>query len=62
MLRFLASILLCVSGCSFFAPANIQTKRSTDLEGRSIKRIAVVLPNGMGPEQTAQATYASTPL
>ena len=46
MLRFLVGIFLCVSGCSFFAPANIQTKRSTDLDGRGIKRIAVVLPNG----------------
>ena len=61
MLRFLVGILLCVSACSFFAPANLQTKRSADLEARSIKRIAVVLPNGRAPEQTAQATYTSTP-
>jgi hypothetical protein len=61
MVRFLVGILLCVSGCSFFAPANIQTKRSTDLDSRGIKRIAVVLPNGRAPQQTAQATYASTP-
>ena len=61
MLRFLIGIFLCVSGCSFFVPANLQTKVSTDLDGRGIKRIAVVLPNGRAPEPTAQATYASTP-
>ena len=61
MLKFLVGIFLCVSGCSFFAPANIQTKRSTDLDGRGIKRIAVVLPSGRAPEPTAQATYASAP-
>jgi hypothetical protein len=61
MLRFLIGALLCVSGCSFFVPANIQTKNSPDLDGRGIKRIAVVLPSGKVPEQTAQATYASAP-
>jgi hypothetical protein len=58
MLRFLIGIVLCVSACSFFAPANIQTKNSTDLEARGIKRIAVVFPNARVPEPTAQATYA----
>ena len=61
MLRFLAVIFLGVSACSFFAPANLQTKRSTDLESRGIKRIAVVLPSGRVPEQASSATYASTP-
>src|SRR5215510_12459189 len=61
MLRFLIGIVLFVSACSFFAPANIQTKNSTDLETRGIKRIAVVFPNARVPEPTAQASYASTP-
>jgi hypothetical protein len=39
----------------------MQTKRSTDLESRKIKRIAVLLPNGMGFEPKAQATYTSPP-
>ena len=58
MLKFLIGIVLCVSACSFFAPANIQTKNSTDLEARNIKRIAVIFPSARVPEPTAQATYA----
>ena len=61
MLRLLAVIFLGVSACSFFTPVNLQTKRSTDLESRGIKRIAVVLPSGRVPEQASSATYASTP-
>lgn len=61
MLRTLAVIFLFVSACSSFAPATIQSKRSADLEGRGIKRIAVVLPNGRIPEPRAQASYGSTP-
>lgn len=59
MLRLLAVIFLF--GCSFFAPETLQSKRSTDLEARKIRRIAVVLPNGMGFEPKAQATYTSPP-
>jgi hypothetical protein len=62
MLKVLAVIFLFVSACSFFAPATIQSKRSTDLEARKIRRIAVVLPNGRVPEQRAQATYTATPV
>ena len=60
MLRFLAVIFLGVSACSFFAPANIQTKCSTDLESRGIKRIAVILPAG-GFRTSSPRIYASTP-
>ena len=61
MLKLLAVIFLCASGCSFFAPETLQSKRSTDLEARKIRRIAVVLPNGMGFEPKSQATYTSPP-
>ena len=61
MLRFLVVIFLCVAACSTFAPATMQSKRSTDLEARKIKRIAVLLPNGMGFEPKSQATYTSPP-
>jgi TolB-like protein len=61
MLKFLVVILLCVSACSTFVPTTLQSKRSTDLDARKIKRIAVLLPNGMGFEPKSQATYTSTP-
>jgi hypothetical protein len=61
MLRLLAVIFLCASACSTFVPQNIQSKRSADLEARKIKRIAVLLPNGMGFEPKPQATYSSPP-
>lgn len=61
MLRFLVVIFLCVAACSTFAPATMQSKRSTDLEARKIKRIAVLLPNGLGFEPKSQTTYTSPP-
>ena len=61
MLRILAVIFLCVSACSFFAPATLQSKRSTDLDARKIRRIAVLLPNGMSPEIKSPAVYTSNP-
>jgi hypothetical protein len=61
MLKFLVAIALCFSACSTFAPATLQTKRSADLESRKIKRIAVLLPGGMGFEPKSQATYTSPP-
>jgi hypothetical protein len=61
MLRFLPVIFLCVSACSTFAPATLQSKRSTDLEARKIKRIAVLLPSGMGFEPKSKAPYTSPP-
>jgi hypothetical protein len=39
----------------------MQSKRSTDLEARKIKRIAVLLPNGVGFEPKAQPSYTATP-
>jgi TolB-like protein len=61
MLKLLAVVFLCVSACSFFAPATLQSKRSTDLEARKIRRIAVVLPNGMGFEPKSQTAYTVAP-
>jgi len=60
MLRFLSVIFLCVSACSTFLPATLQSKRSTDLDARKIKRIAVLLPNGLSPEAKSPAVYTST--
>ena len=60
MLKSLTFIFLCVSACSTFLPATLQSKRSTDLDARKIKRIAVLLPNGMSPEAKSPAIYTST--
>src|SRR6266478_9407802 len=60
MLKFLTVILLCVSACSTFLPATLQSKRSTDLDARKIKRIAVLLPNGLSPEAKSPAVYTAT--
>jgi hypothetical protein len=61
MVKVLLAVFLWASACSTFAPPTVQSKRSTDLEARKIKRIAVLLPNGMAPEQRVQATTTSTP-
>jgi len=50
MLKLLPALLLVGLGCSF-GPSNIQSKHSTDLETRRIRRIAV-LP----PATTSEAT------
>jgi hypothetical protein len=55
MVKVLLAIFLSVCACSTFVPATVQSKRSTDLEARRIKRIAVLLPGGMAPEQRVQA-------
>ena len=61
MLKMLAVIFLCVSACSAFFPETLQSKRSSDLEARGIRRIAVVLLNGTGSGSKAPATYSATP-
>jgi hypothetical protein len=60
MAKVLLAVFLWVCACSTFAPPTVQSKRSTDLEARKIKRIAVLLPGGMAPEQRVQATTTST--
>jgi TolB-like protein len=60
MLRFFGAIFLFISACSTFLPATLQSKRSTDLDARKIRRIAVLLPNGLSPEAKSPAVYTST--
>jgi len=55
MLKFVPLILLLFS-CSF-GPGNLQSKHSTDLEARKIRRIAVLAPN-----PTSSAPPAKVPL
>ena len=42
---------LLISACSF-GPSNLQSKHSSDLEARNIKRIAVLSPAAMVKSQT----------
>lgn len=50
MMRFLALFLFVLSACSF-GPGNLQSRHSTDLEARRIRRIAVLPAN----EETVRA-------
>jgi hypothetical protein len=61
MVKVLLAVFLWTSACSTFAPATVQSKRSTDLEARKIRRIAVLLPSGAAPEQRVQANYTASP-
>jgi hypothetical protein len=60
MLRLFAIFFLSVAACSF-GPGNIQSKRSTDLDARKIRRIAVIPPVGTSIEQKAKVPYVSPP-
>jgi TolB-like protein len=46
MFKIISVIVLILSGCSF-GPGNLQSKHSTDLETRRIRRIAVLPPSAM---------------
>jgi hypothetical protein len=61
MVKVLLAVFLWVSACSTFSPPTVQSKRSTDLEARRIKRIAVLLPSGVAPEPRAQTSSTATP-
>jgi hypothetical protein len=60
MLRLLVVLFWSVAACSF-GPGNIQSRHSTDLEARKIRRIAVIPPTGTGPEQKSKPPYVSPP-
>ena len=61
MLKILAVVFLAVSACSAFIPETLQSKRSSDLEARGIRRIAVVLLDGAGAGSKAPAGYSANP-
>lgn len=52
--------LLLIAACSF-GPGNIQSRHSTDLEARRIRRIAVIPPSVLGPEARSKAGLATAP-
>ena len=60
MLSLLAIFFLSVAACSF-GPGNIQSKHSTDLDARKIRRIAVIPSIGAGSEQKSNLPYVSPP-
>ena len=59
MTKIFHLLLLVFAACSF-GPQNMQTKHSTDLEVRRIRRIAVVPPSSISAEQKPKVPYTST--
>jgi TolB-like protein len=59
MTKTIPLVLLFVAACSF-GPGNIQTKHSTDLEARRIRRVAVVPLGTMSTEQKPKIPFGST--
>jgi len=59
MLKFIPFLVLLAS-CSF-GPGNFQSRHSTDLETRSIRRIAVLPPEQMAVEERAKLPHSSAP-
>lgn len=54
------SLFLGVTACSF-APGNLQSRHSTDLEARNIRRIAVLPPTVAQPDPRATSPFAAPP-
>ena len=59
MLKILPLVFLLVFGCSF-GPGNIQSRHSTDLETRRIRRIAVLPPRASGVA-AAKVPFSTAP-
>jgi TolB-like protein len=57
MLKMIVLVSVLAWGCSF-AAGNLQSRRSTDLEARKIRRIAVLPPTSMAPEQKPSGPFA----
>jgi hypothetical protein len=55
-----ACFLLLVAACSF-GPGNIQSRHSSDLEARRIRRIAVVPPSALSGEVRPKPLLGTTP-
>jgi TolB-like protein len=57
MLKTLALLFFLTVGCSF-GPGNLQSRHSTDLEARKIRRIAVLAPASIAPEPKPSGPFA----
>jgi len=55
-----STLFLLMAACSF-GPENLQTRHSTDLEARKIRRIAVIPPSSLSNEQKPKVPFTSTP-
>ena len=53
-------LLLVFTGCSF-GPGNFQSRQTTDLEQRRIKRIAVLPPSAFAPVQKSRVPFTTDP-
>src|ERR671923_249843 len=60
MLKIFSFMLLFLFGCSF-GPGNLQSRHSTDLETRRIRRIAVLPPSAMSGVSEAKIPFAPVP-
>lgn len=58
MLKIIALILVILSGCSF-GPGNLQSRHSTDLETRRIRRIAVLPPSVVSAAAESKVSFAA---
>lgn len=56
----LVFFLLSLAACSF-GPGNLQSRHSTDLESRNIRRIVVVPPSGVNVQERPKVPYTSAP-
>ena len=59
MLKMILIVSILAWGCSFTA-GNLQSRRSTDLEARKIRRIAVLPPASMAPGQKPPGPFAQS--
>ena len=57
MLKFIPLLFLLVS-CSF-GPGNLQSRQSTDLQVRKVRRIAVLPPSATAPTQTQKIPFTT---
>jgi hypothetical protein len=58
MMRRLTFVFLLLAACSF-GPGNLQSRHSTDLEARRIRRIAAVPPSVLSDEPRAKAPQST---
>jgi len=58
MTKILPLALLLAQGCSSFGPGNLQSRHSTDLQNRKIRRIAVLPPALTPLEQNSRGPLA----
>ena len=60
MIKLIALFALFLTACSF-GPGNLQSRHSSDLETRRIRRIAVVPPSALSDEVRPKALLGTTP-